>query len=517
MTPEAAAAEVMRRRLARGGLVEFAQAIDVPGKPASENDDEWLFEPIESVVAAHHILLLDTLERVLSGEIKNLMVFMPPGSAKSTYASVVFPAYAMGKKPGLKVILASYASAIAWKQSRRTRQIVKSSKYRPIFNTTLTHGNQSVEEWSLENGSEYMAGGLLAGMTGNRAGLIIIDDPVSGREDAESDTLRRKTREAYEDDLKTRLIPGGATIIIQTRWHEEDLSGGILPEGWDGESGMMKGQDGQDWYVLCLPAICDRDDDPLGRQIGEPLWPEWFNEDHFDKFRGNPRTWAALFQQRPRPSDGAEFQAQWIQKYRNPPPVMNKIILVDPSSGKRKDRGDFTSMWVVGLAPDNNGYVLDIVRDRLNLTERTNMLFQLHRKWKPLETRYEQYGLQADIEAIRAEQERRQYRFKITEVGGGVQKENRIRRLIPWFQNGRLYLPEKLLYTDSTGQERDLVDDFIKQEYSAFPVGRHDDMLDGLARLDEPGLELPWPQDQKPLPRIAPSFVQGVPGMGVLG
>ena len=279
----------------------------------------------------------------------------------------------------------------------------------------------------------------------------------------------------------------------------------------------MKGQEGQDWYVLCLPAICDRDDDPLGRQIGEPLWPEWFNEDHFDKFRGNPRTWAALFQQRPRPSDGAEFQAQWIQKYRNPPPVMNKIILVDPSSGKRKDRGDFTSMWVVGLAPDNNGYVLDIVRDRLNLTERTNMLFQLHRKWKPLETRYEQYGLQADIEAIRAEQERRQYRFKITEVGGGVQKENRIRRLIPWFQNGRLYLPEKLLYTDSTGQERDLVDDFIKQEYSAFPVGRHDDMLDGLARLDEPGLELPWPQDQKPLPRIAPSFVQGVPGMGVLG
>jgi len=242
----------------------------------------------------------------------------------STYASVVFPAYAMGKKPGLKVILASYASAIAWKQSRRTRQIVKSSKYRPIFNTTLTHGNQSVEEWSLENGSEYMAGGLLAGMTGNRAGLIIIDDPVSGREDAESETLRKKTREAYEDDLKTRLIPGGSTIIIQTRWHEADLSGGILPEGWDGQSGLLKGQDGQDWFVLCLPAICDRENDPLGRKIGDPLWPEWFSENHFEKFRGNPRTWAALFQQRPRPSDGAEFQNAWVQKYRSQPPVMNK-------------------------------------------------------------------------------------------------------------------------------------------------------------------------------------------------
>jgi predicted phage terminase large subunit-like protein len=498
LTPEVAAAELLRRRYAQNSLAEFAQAIDVPGKPASEREDEWLFKPVETVAAAHHVLLMDTLDKVLTGEIENLMVFMPPGSAKSTYASVVFPAYAMGKKPGLRVILASYASAIAWKQSRRTRQIAKSAKYRPIFGTGLVHGNQSVEEWALDNGSEYMAGGLLAGMTGNRAGMVIVDDPVAGREDAESETIRRKTREAYEDDLKTRLIPGGATIIIQTRWHENDLAGGILPEGWDGKSGYLQGRDGQQWYVLCIPAIADRADDPLGRKVGQSLWPEWFTAGHFDKFRANPRTWSALFQQKPRPSEGAEFQLAWVQRYSNQPAKMNRMILVDPSSGRKKDAGDYSCMWVVGLAPDENAYVLDCVRGRLNLTERVTTLMALHRKWKPLEVRYEQYGMQADIEAIKAEQERQQYRFKITEVGGQVRKEDRIRRLVPWFQNGKLYLPNNIVYGND-----DLIKEFLEKEYVSFPVSVHDDMLDALARLVEPDLPLQWPKEEKRKPRGA--------------
>ncbi len=508
---EQAALELLRRQYAKDSLVDFAQAIDVPGKPASDSDDEWIFRPIETVAAAHHILLMDTLDRVFTREIRNLMVFMPPGSAKSTYASVVYPAYAMGKRPGSKFILGSYASSIAWKQSRRTRQIAKSQKFRPIFDTGLVAGNQSVEEWAMENGSEYMAGGILAGMTGNRASDIIIDDPVAGREDAESETIRKKTKEAYENDLKTRLIPGGSTIIIQTRWHEEDLSGSILPEGWDGQSGLMKGQDGQDWYVLCLPAICDREDDPLQRKIGEPLWPEWFSNGHFEKFKNNPRTWSALFQQKPRPSEGAEFQLSWVQRYRNAPGVMNTIILVDPSSGRKKNSGDYTCMWVIGLAADGNIFVLDCVRDRLNLTDRVFALMELHRTWKPLEVRYEEYGLQADIEAVQNEQERQQYRFKITKVGGATKKEDRIRRLVPWFEHGKIWMPQSLIYNG-----RDLLKEFLNQEYASFPVARTDDMMDSLARLAEPDLKLPFPKEAKRMAAL-PAQRSTVPGMGVLG
>lgn len=497
ITPDQAAAEILRRQFGRSSLVEFAQAIDVPGKPATEDADEWLFTPVESVVAAHHVLLMDTLDRVLDGDIDNLMVFMPPGSAKSSYCSVVFPTYAMGKKPGTRVILGSYASAIAWKQSRRSRQIAKSSKFQPIFGAALVHGNQSVEEWGMDNGSEYMAGGILAGMTGNRASILIIDDPVSGREDAESETIRRKTREAYEDDLLTRLVPGGKQIIVQTRWHEADLSGGILPENWAGESGFIDCRDGRKWFVLCLPAVCDRADDPLGREIGAPLWPEWFTEDHFDKFRGNPRTWSALFQQKPRPAEGAEFKLSWVQRYLSPPKKLNKLILVDPSSGKRKDKGDYTCMWVIGLSADSNAYIVDCVRDRLNLTERVSALMDLHRKHKPIEVRYEQYGLQADVEAVRSEQERQQYRFKITEVGGGTSKEDRIRRLIPWFEGEKVYMPHTLPYVDTTGKQQDLIKLFLETEYAAFPVARHDDMFDALARLAEPKLKLAYPKEVK--------------------
>lgn len=515
ITPQEAAAELLRRRFGRNSLAEFAQAIDVPGKPATEDPDEWLFEPVESIAARHHVLLMDTLDKVLAREIPNLMVFMPPGSAKSTYASVVFPAYAMGKAPGTRVILGSYASGIAWKQSRRTRQICKSAKYRPIFDAGLVHGNQSVEEWGLDNGSEYMAGGILAGMTGNRATLLIIDDPVSGREDAESETIRRKTKEAYEDDLKTRLVPGGATIIIQTRWHEDDLSGGILPEGWRGESGLVDGRDGQKWFVLCLPAICDRADDPLGRQIGEPLWPEWFKDDHFAKFRSNARTWSALFQQKPRPGEGAEFRLEWIQRYTHPPKRLNKLILVDPSSGKNKKAGDYTCMWVVGLAGDRNAYVLDCVRDRLNLTERVSALMALHRKHRPLQVRYEQYGLQADVEAVKMVQEAEQYRFKITEVGGSTKKEDRIRRLVPRFEHGTIYLPGTIQYTDTQGKAHDLIKEFIEQEYAAFPVARTDDMFDSLARLEEPTLTLPYPSPDDPV--SDDTFEPADAGMGLLG
>ena len=319
LSPQQAATELLRRRRARRSLPEFAQAIEVPGRPLTETPDEWVFSPVETGLAAHHLLFMKTLDDLHAGVFHNCMIFAPPGSAKSSYGSVVFPAYIMGQQKQARVIMASYASDIALKQSRRTRQIVRSALYQPIFDAGLIKGNESVEAWALSNGSEYMAGGITAGMTGNRATHLVIDDPVQGREQADSPTIRRKTREAYEDDLSTRLMPGAKTLIIQTRWHEDDLSGGLLPKGWDGESGLMRGRDGQDWMVLCLPAIADRTDDPLGRKLGEPLWPEWFSGEHFKKYQANNRTWSALFQQKPTPEDGDYFRRDMFRYYSTQP------------------------------------------------------------------------------------------------------------------------------------------------------------------------------------------------------
>jgi hypothetical protein len=521
LSPDEAAQELLIRRRARTSILDYVNAIEVPGKPASENPDEEFFLPIETTLADHHRLLLTKLDELSKTPHGRMMVFMPPGSAKSTYASVVFPSKYLGEMPGRKVILASYGDDLARKMGRRTRQIVRSKRFKGIWDCTISAESSAADEWSLTNGSEYMSCGILGGITGNRAHGIIIDDPIKGREAADSETIRKKTWDAYEDDLKTRLIPGGWIVIIQTRWHEDDLAGRILPDNWNGESGKILGKDGNEWEVVCLQAQCETDNDPLGRKQGEYLWPEWFDERHWDQFKSNPRTWYALFQQKPRPSEGGELRRDWIRNYRDvrAGQGMNKIILVDPSSGRRKNKdNDFTSMWVIGLASDGNAYALDMVRDKLNLTARGRMLMALHRKWRPYEVRYEQYGMQADIEHIESLMEAEQYRFKITEVGGGVLKEDRIRRLIPAFQNAKLWLPETFWYTRSDGKVYDLVAEFVNEEYLAFPVGRHDDMLDSLARLFEPGkeFELKWPAQQYEPPRL-PQFRPTDSGFGALG
>lgn len=319
--PALAAAEILRRQRSRTSLAHYTQAIDIPGAPAVPGDlVSEQFKPIESRVAQHHVILVDALQRTMTRNEGRLMVFMPPGAAKSTYASVVAPTWAMGRTPGHRIILASYASNIATKQSRKARAICRQLGYTSIWpeRPRLLDDQRAVDEWSLTNGSEFMAAGLLAGITGNRANGVIIDDPIANREQADSPTIREKIYAEYIDTALTRLLPNGYVILIMTRWHEDDLAGAILPVGYEGESGMIDCRDGKTWEVICLQAECERDDDPLGRKRGEFLWPEWFPESHWRTWRDNPlaqRTWSALYQQRPAPLAGVHFSRDMFKWY----------------------------------------------------------------------------------------------------------------------------------------------------------------------------------------------------------
>jgi hypothetical protein len=322
------AGELLRRRRARASLMEFSQSIDIPGVPLIEaldltSDEGKLIDPIERIVATytpietrvapHHLLMMQAIQRCIEKPRGRLLIFAPPGSAKSTYASVVAPAWIMGRNPGTQIILASYGTSIAAKQSRKVRTICKDPRYTSIWREkpTLNEDQRAVDDWQLSNGSSMMAAGLLAGITGNRADGVIIDDPVANRESADSATLREKTYNEYIDTAMTRAKPKMWTVIIQTRWHQDDLSGAILPEDYNGESGLIKCRDGQTWEVLSLPAKAESDNDPLGRKIGEYLWPTWFSKEHWQTWENNPRaarTWTALYQQRPAPDAGIHFQ-----------------------------------------------------------------------------------------------------------------------------------------------------------------------------------------------------------------
>lgn len=196
----------------------------------------------------------------------------------------------------------------------------------------------------------------------------------------------------------------------------------------------------------------------------------------------------------PKADEQQGFRREWIRHYRNAPNASrtNNYILVDAASEK-KATSDYTSMFCVGLGSDKNYYILDMIRDRLSLTQRADRLFDWHRKYRPQQVRYEKYGMMADIEHIRDRQERETYRFEVIEVGGQVSKADRVRRLVPLFEQGRIYFPHTLHITDYEGVVRDLVRDFVEEEYAPFPVAIHDDMLDALARIAEPNLKVAWP------------------------
>jgi predicted phage terminase large subunit-like protein len=200
----------------------------------------------------------------------------------------------------------------------------------------------------------------------------------------------------------------------------------------------------------------------------------------------------------PKADETQGFHEEWLRRYTTEDGRgLNKYILVDPASSK-KEHADYTSIWVIGLGQDENYYALEIIRDRLNLTQRAARVMDLHRKWKPIEVRYEEYGLQADVEHIESTQEREKYRFDIKRVSGQTRKEDRIKRLVPLFEQHRIYLPRSFHITTADGETKDMVHEFVEQEYKAFPVAVHDDMLDSLARIAEPELALKWPAKQRP-------------------
>lgn len=289
----------------------------------------------------------------------------------SSYASVVAPVWAMSKFPGWRLILASYAADLAEKQSRKARSLARQTQQTAIWpeRPELTKDQKAVANWSLSNGSEYMASGFMGGITGNRANGVIIDDPFSNREAADSPTIRAKVEAEYHDTVTTRLLPGGFVILINTRWHWEDLSGVILPENYAGESGRILCRDGQEWEVINIPAKAEHDDDPLGRKPGEYLWPEWFPARHWALWENNPRaarTWSALYQQRPSPDEGIEFRREWFQWYDpdakpgSPTGRPLRLAVYGASDyATLEDRGDFTEHGLVGIDHTLDWWFLD--------------------------------------------------------------------------------------------------------------------------------------------------------------
>jgi len=461
--------------------------IEFPGAPVSDKEDEDQFHTITvDDLPAHHDLLLTNLQEVADGTLKRLIVIMPPGSAKSTYCSVVFPAWLMGVFERLQVILACYGSDLARKQGRRARQLVKSKAYQALFpHVQVSSDSAAADEWSTTNKSEFMGGGLLSGLTGNRADIGICDDPIQGREAAESDTVREKTKDAIRDDFDSRVkpvpidrrvkTPRGSKIYITTRWHQDDPVGAILPANWNGESGDIECRDGQVWRVLCIPAQADRQDDPLGRPIGEYLWKEWFPESHWAPFKRNTRTWTSLYQGKPNPGDGNYFKKDWLRPVTKLPPMATLRVYGGSDYATTADGGDYTVHVVVGVDPEDRIYLLHVWREQTSSAVWVETFWDLVAKYKPIGWAEETGQIKASVGPFLVKEGRKRKLYVAREQfptrGDKSVRAQSIR--------GRMEM-DGLYYQAGAEWFADL-----ESELTKFPAGVHDDQVDALGLIGQ--------------------------------
>jgi predicted phage terminase large subunit-like protein len=317
------------------------------------------------------------------------------------------------------------------------------------------------------------ASGLVDGMpTGKHFTILNFDDVVT-RESVQTPEMIKKTTAAWElaDNLGT---DGGVKRYIGTRYALFDTYSEMIRRGIPTRIHPCTSDGSENWSksVLKKPEV-------LARKRREQ----------------GVYTFGAQMLLNPIADTAQGFKREWLQYWPgNVLTGLNMYILVDPSSGKKKNDSDYTSMLVVGAGGDKNFYIVDGVYDRLNLSERQKQLFRLHRQYRPLAVAYEEYGAQADVEHMEYVMREQNYRFSITRVGGTLAKADRIRRLVPKFEAGRFFLPQNgIVYKTIEGIVIDLARVFVEDEYVPFPAGRHDDMFDSLARIEDIGVTWPEP------------------------
>jgi predicted phage terminase large subunit-like protein len=344
--------------------------------------------------------------------------------------------------------------------------------------------------WSLDSGiivnrksnpkeSTIEAWGLVDGQPTSKHFKILVYDDVVTKESVSTPEMIQKVTESFGLSLNLGSQECRKRYI-GTRYHANDTYHTIMSRG------------------TATPRIYPATDD--GTLKGKPVF---FTQKQFDDKVRDMGSYVASCQllQNPLEDKAMGFKDEWLMFYdllRNNG-KWNFYILVDSASEKKKS-SDYTVMAVVGLAPDNNFYLVDGVRDRMNLTERTKCLFALVRKWKPKKVGYEKYGKDADIEHIEYVQEQEGYRFPIKELGGSMPKNDRIRRLQPVFENRRFYMPRRLLFVSVEGKAVDFIQHLLNDEYKPFPVSAHDDMLDAISRIMDEDLCAVFPEIKEELP-----------------
>ena len=395
-----------------------------------------------------------------------LMLFLPPRHGKSTLASIAFPAWHLGRNPTHEFISCSYSGSLAMGFSRKVRGLLREPNYKTTFKTRLDPESQSAESWLTSSGGGFVSAGVGGGITGKGSHVLVIDDPVKNREDAESQNNRDATWDWYTSTAYTRLAPGGGVLVILTRWHDDDLAGRLLKAGTEG---------GDEWEVVRYPAVAEEDEE--FRSTGHALHPERYSNEALSRIKKaiGPRDWSALYQQNPVADDGLYFTRDML-RYYDPDDIdedrMRYYCAWDLAIGQR-DRNDYSVGITVGVDEDDRLFIMDVIRGKFDGFELVEQILDFYEVWKPsiigIERGHIEMALGPFLE--KRVRERGLHEAYIKDLKTGRRdKEARARAIQGRMQQGMVFLPRDAIFTGP-----------LAAELLRFPSGVHDDQVDALA------------------------------------
>jgi predicted phage terminase large subunit-like protein len=448
-------------------LVELERLQELKDKELAQDKFLTFVERVwpSFIAGRHHAKMAAAFEEVANGTCKRLIINMPPRHTKSEFASYLLPAWFLGKFPGKKIIETAHTAELAVGFGRKVRNLVDSEPYKQIFpNVGLQSDSKAAGRWATNHGGDYFAIGVGGAVTGKGADILIIDDPHSEQEAtvAESNPeVYDKTYEWYTSGPRQRLQPGGAIVIVMTRWSKKDLTGQVL------KSALQRS--GEEWKVIEFPAILPS---------GNPLWPEFWPIEQLEALRNELPSgkWQAQYQQQPTSDVNAIVKREWWRNWEDDnPPACEFIIQSWDTAFLKTQRSDYSACttWGVFYQDDDAGFsqanliLLNAIKKRMEFPELKQRAFEEWKEWEP------------DALIVEAKASGTPLLFELRAMGIPVQeytpskgndKIARLNAVADIFASGRVWVP-------GTRWADELV-----EEVASFPSGEHDDLVDSMTQ-----------------------------------
>ena len=438
-------------------LVLRKKILELQGK---QKEDFLLFVRTvwpEFIAGNHHKIIAKKFEAIASKKIKRLIVNMPPRHTKSEFASFLFPAWMMGREPRLKIIQTSHTAELAQRFGRKVRNLIDTQDYQNVFpGMELSADSKAAGRWETNAGGEYFSAGVGGAITGRGADLLIIDDPHS-EQDALSATALENAWEWYSSGPRQRLQPGGAIVIVMTRWNTKDITGELI---------NAQGQPKADqWEIIEFPAILPSD---------KPVWPEYWQKEELESVKASISVakWNAQWQQNPTAEEGAIIKREWWQTWEKSqmPGLMHVIQSYDTAFSK-KETADYSAITTWGIfMPDEktpNIILLDMKKGRWDFPEMKEIAYDSYKYWEP-----ESVVIEAKATGMPLTQELRMRGIPVINFtpSKGNDKLSRVNAVAPLFQSGVVWAPDEVWAEE------------VIEECAAFPYGEHDDLVDSMTQ-----------------------------------